>query len=56
MHPATPMAICPGVYVKRMFQQLGKVWVQIHQGQYVGLIRHRGRKMVALAVLLPKAH
>ncbi|MGU3479161.1 hypothetical protein [Methylobacterium sp. D48H] len=41
---------------KRMLQQLGKVWVRIHQGQYVGLIRHRGRKMVALTVLLPKAH
>jgi hypothetical protein len=46
----------PRGYVRRMVQQPGVVWVRIHRGQYLGLIRHRGRKLDLLAVIIPEAH
>lgn len=46
----------PRGYLRRMLQQPGVVWVRIHHGQYVGLIRHRGRRMELLTIIIPEAH
>lgn len=46
----------PRGYVRHMQQQPRVDWIRIYKGQYVCLIRHRGRKMGLLAVIISDAH